>query len=114
MFDKWRQWQEDAALDSKLEAMRKRRKNHRLNMICLNHVKERLLLDLAVINGHIAKEQVMYHTIDRDLAEIDGRKSNILEEIKFFKREDDIKKIVKKLGPEQRKKLLEMLKEQNL
>jgi hypothetical protein len=113
MHFKWLRWLTEAARDSKIEQLIKRRKDTKISIFCLQRSEERALINLAIVRAHLSNLRATYHEYDAELAEIDGRKMIcVLEaESKADKDKAKVKKALKKLSSQQRIDLMvELLK----
>jgi chromosome segregation ATPase len=95
MFKIWKQWQEDAALDSQIEKLLVLRRDEMITIHCLQWQVDRQRLELAKTQAALCKVKEKYHILDQELAEIDGRFS-IVEMVKEeIKKTSSIKKQLK-------------------
>jgi len=110
MWDLWLQWQEDAALDSEIERLIMQRKSELITIYCLEWQVARQHLTLAETRAMLNKVKVKYHSIDAELAKIDGRFS-IVEMVKSeMKRDSQVKNLLKGMSKSERTALIDELR----
>ena len=115
MHYKWKQWQQDAGLDSKLSSMCKKRKEKRIEIYYHNHYISLQEALLAQMRAKLWTAKREYEEIDLDMALLDGRLSYVRQsdvQIKEEKKEwENMVKDVSKLTSNQRLKLIAELEE---
>ncbi len=109
MFKIWKQWQEDAGLDSKIEKLLRMRKDEFITVLCLKWQVDRQHLQLAETNAALNKVIIKCHEIDGELAKIDGRFSIVKMAEAEFKTDQTVKKLLKKMSKEERSSLIDEL-----
>ena len=111
MFFKWKQWQEDAALDSQIEKLLLQRKDKFITVLCLKWQVDRQYLLLAEARAALNGALIEHHQVDGELAQIDGRYSIVEAAEAEFKTDTQVKRMLKKLSKEERSKLIDELLE---
>jgi hypothetical protein len=106
MWHFWKQWQEDAALDSEILKLIKQRKEELITLYCLQWQADRQHLELATTKAYIEKVKARHHALDCELAKIDGRLSVVKLAEKELKGESQVKKILKKMSKADREKFI--------
>jgi hypothetical protein len=79
LYSKWIEWQEDAALDSQLSRMRKKRKDILIKILCIQHQRDILYQQVAKLDDVLREARVEHSKLDLNLALIDGRFSCVKE-----------------------------------
>ncbi len=109
MFEIWKQWQEDAGLDSKIEKLLRMRKDEFITTLCLQWQVDRQYLELSKTRAALNKVVIKCHEIDGQLAKIDGRFSIVKMAEAEFKTDQSVKKLLKKMSKDERSSLIDEL-----
>ena len=107
MHYKWKQWMEDAGLDSKLDQMRYQKKLKKIEILYHLHYISRQDSLLSSMKSKLWDAQREYEEIDLDMALIDGRLSHVdapQEDEKAQKKR--VNKHLKSMTDDQRKRLI--------
>ena len=110
MYKRSQIWLEEAGEDSVLKKLRKLRHTERVSLCHINYEIDRIHRWWSALEAERSRVLAKYHSIDLQLAEIDGRLLFIKDVPKLTKLETDTSKILKKLSAEERSALIEELK----
>ena len=108
MHYKWKIWQEDAGLESKLQRMRLEKKQKKLEIYYHQYYISKQELLIAEMKSKLYNAKQEYEQMDLDMALIDGRFSYITEEPKKYNK--SIGKELKGLSKSEVERLIEELK----
>ena len=110
MYEKNLEWLEEIGVDSEILRLSKLRHEKRVALIHINYEIDRIHRWWSCLDSEKTKTLAEYHSIDLQMAEIDGRLLLISDIPKAMKKESTIEKLVSKLSVDERAELIKELK----